>query len=587
MDFFIESQVKTFATFGDFPATGQVKTIYIDEATSNQYYWNGLSYVGLSDSNKVPYTGATGNVDLGEYQIKAGQVELDQTPTGTFGVGKMRWNDTDGTAEIRLKGDNVTLQIGQEQVKRVVNKTSPLITLQESAYQAVVVSGAQGQRLSVKLAKGDSDANSAGTIGIVTETIAANQEGFITTSGEVRNINTTGSLQGETWADGDILYLSPTTFGALTNIKPVAPNHLVVVGYVEYAHGTQGKIFVKVDNGYELEELHNVTDTNYTTPQDEDSFLFFDETQTIWKRLRLDTLISTLSNSFQSALGFTPENVANKSTSVTTDQASNTKYPSVKSVYDWATGLFATIAQLATKQNTLVSGTNIKTINGSSVLGSGDLTVASSASWGGITGTLSDQTDLNTALNARVNKTTTININGIAKDLSAASVIWPGINKVIGIISTPQTAVTGTTNDTRTASIYIAPNTFSGGSTLNYALEIQARIVKTGINGTHRLNIYLNTIDSLTGATYISSHSVPGTGNIYIQQHRNFSWYNNILSGILTTGTNYTDNISTTSSLTNATLTSNVGYYLIFSIQLGSTLDSSVLNYAKAIVYGY
>lgn len=315
-------------------------------------------------SGYVPYTGATTDVDLGEHQLKAGQIELDQTPTGAFNVGMIRWNDTDGTAEIRLKGGNVTLQIGQEQIKRVVNKTSPLITLQESAYQAVVVAGAQGQRLAVKLAKADSDANSAGTIGIVTETIAANQEGFITTSGEVRGINTTGSLQGETWTDGDILYLSPTIFGAITNVKPTAPSHLVVIGYVEYAHATQGKIFVKIDNGYELEELHNVTDTNYTTPQDEDSFLFFDETQTIWKRLRLDTLISTLSSSFQSALGFTPENAANKSASVTTDQASNTKYPSVKSVYDWATGLFATIAQLATKENTITAGTTSQYFRG-------------------------------------------------------------------------------------------------------------------------------------------------------------------------------------------------------------------------------
>ena len=42
----------------------------------------------------------------------------------------------------------------------------------------------------------------------------------------------------------------------------------------------------------------------------------------------------------QNTLGFTPENVANLSTDVNTDQASNTKYPSVKAVYDWAVGLF-------------------------------------------------------------------------------------------------------------------------------------------------------------------------------------------------------------------------------------------------------
>ena len=42
----------------------------------------------------------------------------------------------------------------------------------------------------------------------------------------------------------------------------------------------------------------------------------------------------------QNSLGFTAENIANKSTSIVTDQASNTKYPSVKAVYDWAVGLF-------------------------------------------------------------------------------------------------------------------------------------------------------------------------------------------------------------------------------------------------------
>jgi hypothetical protein len=59
---------------------------------------------------------------------------------------------------------------------------------------------------------------------------------------------------------------------------------------------------------------------------------------------------------------------------------------------------------LDAKQATLVSGTNIKTINGASVLGSGDLVVSSSAAWGGITGTLSDQTDLQTALDAKVDE---------------------------------------------------------------------------------------------------------------------------------------------------------------------------------------
>ena len=61
------------------------------------------------------------------------------------------------------------------------------------------------------------------------------------------------------------------------------------------------------------------------------------------------------------------ENIANKSQAVETDKLSVTKYPSVKGLYDWAVGKF---------QSILVSGTNIKTINGTSLLGSGDITIS-------------------------------------------------------------------------------------------------------------------------------------------------------------------------------------------------------------------
>ena len=229
----------------------------------DSYSITGQEIINGIGSSFVPYTGATSNVNLGVYGLTTEYLQVNTTPT-TYarGVGKLGWDDADGTLEFQLKGGNVTLQIGQEQVARVVNKTSPLITLQESAYQAVIIKGATGQRLSVRLAQADSDANSASTIGIVTETILGNQEGFICTSGQVREINTTGSLQGETWADGDILYLSGTTAGALTNVKPTAPIHTVIIGYVEYAHAIHGKIYVKVDNGYELDELHNVAITS-------------------------------------------------------------------------------------------------------------------------------------------------------------------------------------------------------------------------------------------------------------------------------------------------------------------------------------
>lgn len=287
-------------------STGQLVLPYYTATSS--FVGTAAGYLGFDASGNiltvaipslagyVPYTGATGNVNLGEYQIAAGQVAFDQTPTGTAGVGILRWNDADGTLDIGLKGGNVTLQIGQEQVAYVVNKSG--INLLESAYQVVKVTDAQGQRLAVDLAQGNNDLNSADTIGIVTENINNNQEGFITTSGIVRGINTTGSLQGETWADGDILYLSPTVAGNITNIKPIAPNHTVILGYVVYAHGVNGKIFVKCDNGYEIGELH---DCYLPSPSNNDG-IFWNSANGRYQN-----------NSIVGALGYTPYNATNPS----------------------------------------------------------------------------------------------------------------------------------------------------------------------------------------------------------------------------------------------------------------------------------
>lgn len=295
-------------------------------------------------SGFVPYTGATSNVNLGEYQITAGQYIFDQTPTQSAGVAVLRWNDTDGTLDLGLKGGNVTLQLGQEQLVRIVNKT--LSNLTEAGYQAVYTSGAQGQRLKVDLALANSDLTSAGTLGIVTENIDVNQEGFVTTNGLVRGINTTGSLQGETWSDGDILYLSPTIAGRLTNIKPVSPQHLVVIGVCVYAHITQGSIFVKVDNGYELDELHNVLISSLAN----NDILVYETASTLWKN-----------KTISSALGYTPANDSNvvhlSGTEIIT--GFKTFNPSISASSAIARGTYLTPSLTATANNDVLVGLDI------------------------------------------------------------------------------------------------------------------------------------------------------------------------------------------------------------------------------------
>jgi len=72
--------------------------------------------------------------------------------------------------------------------------------------------------------------------------------------------------------------------------------------------------------------LNNVTNVNTTDP-----------TNIIWtssNRTVTDTQINAW-NAKQDALGFTPENVANKSNDISTDRSSTTKYPSVKAFADY------------------------------------------------------------------------------------------------------------------------------------------------------------------------------------------------------------------------------------------------------------
>ena len=274
-------------TLTGFVATAGTVTASDTILTAIDKIWWNIVNGGGGGGGYVPYTGATQNLNLGTYGLISDFVQFNTTNSAIpVTAGTMSWNNTDGTADLKLKGGNVTLQVGQEQVTRVVNKTG--VNLLEANYQAVYISGAQGQRLKVDLALATTDGTSAGTLGLVTENINNNQEGFVTSSGLVNEIDTTGDLQGETWADGDILYLSPLVAGNITNVKPLAPDHTVIMGFVVYAHAIHGKIYVKVDNGYEIEELHDVQVIDRT---DEDILQWYED-DLVWRNINLSTAIT-------------------------------------------------------------------------------------------------------------------------------------------------------------------------------------------------------------------------------------------------------------------------------------------------------
>ncbi len=192
-------------------------------------------------------------------------IQFDTTPTTTnVAEGLLRWNPTDRTLNLGMgDGGIITQQIGQELFIMGVNKTASIL----SEGKVVYINGRQGLRPKFELAKSDSDSTSS-AIGVVTETIAVNAEGFATTFGYVRGIKTdyTGTgIWGTTWSEGDILWVSKTTAGQLTNVQQTVPNHSDIVGTVGVIHGTQGSIFVSISKHKTLEELSDVNGTPLTT----------------------------------------------------------------------------------------------------------------------------------------------------------------------------------------------------------------------------------------------------------------------------------------------------------------------------------
>ena len=158
----------------------------------------------------------------------------------------------------------------------------------------------------------------------------------------------------------------------------------------------------------------------------------------------------------------------------------------------------ATQTALDAKQATLVSGTNIKTINGSTVLGSGNIAISSAVAWGGITGTLSTQTDLQTALdlkvdeNAAITGATKTKITYDAKGLVTAGADLAAGDMPSGIDATKIS----------TGSISNAEFDYLNGLTDN---------IQTQFTGKQ------DTLVSATNIKTINSTSVLGAGNIAVE----------------------------------------------------------------------
>ena len=237
--------------FQSFAVIGNANTTYYTIAGGTQWEVGIGTYSSGTLARTTVISSSTGS----KLDLAAGTKDVFVTLPAENTVTSIA--SSDGSVIVTATGSVVDLAVSQTSpasvlVERVRNSTGATLTKGTAVY----ISGATGQLPTVSKALATSDATSAQTLGLITSDLNNNSNGYVTIIGLVDDLDTSA------YTDGAQLYLSPTTAGALTVTKPYAPQHLVYVAVVAYAHPVHGKLIVKVQNGYEMDELHNVSAQN-------------------------------------------------------------------------------------------------------------------------------------------------------------------------------------------------------------------------------------------------------------------------------------------------------------------------------------
>ena len=241
----------------------------------------------------VPYTGAIASVNLGAYNITATNIiragglatqflKADGSIDSTTYMNRAVY-DTDGNGVVDAA-----------EKMQTIGRNATGATLYKGTI--VYISGSTGNRPNFVKAQANSEATSAGTFGVVVSDIANNSDGYVATIGTLADLDTrttaTNPFTSVTLSDGDTIYLDPNTAGYVTNVKPSAPNHIVYVGKVVRTSPTLGTIVYRIQNGYELSEIHDVSISSVAN----NDVLVYESSSTLWKNKSIATI-----------LGYTPQ----------------------------------------------------------------------------------------------------------------------------------------------------------------------------------------------------------------------------------------------------------------------------------------
>jgi ribosomal protein L35AE/L33A len=352
------------ANYASLPATGETGKIYITLDNNKIYRWSGSVYVEIAANNAIwgSITGTLSNqTDLQNAldakvptsrTLSINGTSYDLSANRTWAVGTVTSVAvTESSAALSITGSPITtsgtINIGfagastdyvagdgslvpfptvvtqaQNLVTEVYNETGATLTKGTVVY----INGGHGNLPTITKALATGDSTSAQTYGVVRTDITNNNNGYVTVFGNIDNIDT------QAYAAGTQLYLSSTTAGAWTSTKQYAPAHLVYVGIVTRSHPTQGVVEVRIQNGFEMDELHNVS---AQSPSNNDG-IFYNTSTSLWEKKSIATVLGFTPISLSSLSANTPLSY-NSGTGAFSIQQSSGSQSGYLSSTDWTT----------------------------------------------------------------------------------------------------------------------------------------------------------------------------------------------------------------------------------------------------------
>jgi len=388
------------ANYASLPVTGETGKIYITLDNNKIYRWSGSVYIEIAANNAIwgSITGTLSNqTDLQNAlnvkvptsrTLSINGTSYDLSANRSWSVGTVtNVTVTESSAALSITGSPITssgtINIGfagastdyvagdgslvpfptvvtqaQNLVTEVYNETGATLTKGTVVY----INGGHGNLPTITKALATGDSTSAQTYGVVRTDITNNNNGYVTVIGNIDNIDT------QAYAAGTQLYLSSTTAGAWTSTKQYAPAHLVYVGIVTRSHPTQGVVEIRIQNGFEMDELHNVS---AQSPSNNDG-IFYNTSTSLWEKKSISTVLGFTPISLTSLSATSPLSY-NSGTGAFSIQQSSGSQSGYLSFTDWNT--------FNNKQNALtnpVTGTSVTSriayFNGtSSITGSSNL----------------------------------------------------------------------------------------------------------------------------------------------------------------------------------------------------------------------